>query len=81
MPHARLPQMAPSLGRVRGERPDAARLHYQRAQKMRQQRVRVGGGQCRYCGSFLDPQLVHAETCSTAEATRGHFAFTLWFAA
>ena len=35
---------------------------------------RVGGGQCRCCGSFLDPQLEHAETCSTAEATRGHYA-------
>ena len=30
--------------------------------------------QCRCCGSFLDPQLEHAETCSNAEATREHFA-------
>ena len=37
-------------------------------------RLWVGGGQCRCCGSFLDPQLEHAETCSTAEATRGHYA-------
>ena len=36
--------------------------------------VWVGGGQCRCCGSFLDPQLEHAETCSTAEETRGHYA-------
>ena len=34
----------------------------------------MGGGQCRCCGSFLDPQLEHAETCSTAEATRVHNA-------
>ena len=37
-------------------------------------RVWVGGGQCRCCGSCLDPQLEHAETCRTAEATRGHHA-------
>ena len=37
-------------------------------------RLWVGGGQCRCCGSFLDPKLEHAETCSTAEATRGHYA-------
>ena len=34
----------------------------------------MGGGQCRCCGSFPDPQLEHAETCGTAEATRGHYA-------
>ena len=34
----------------------------------------VGGGQCRCCGSFLDPQLEHAETCCNAEATRVHNA-------
>ena len=34
----------------------------------------MGGGQCRCCGSFLDPHQEHAETCSTAEATRGHYA-------
>ena len=44
------------------------------AQKRLSNRVWVGGGQCRCCGSFLDPQLEHAETCSTAEATRGHHA-------
>ena len=43
-------------------------------QKRLGNRVWVGGGQCRCCGSFLDPQLEHAETCSTAEATRGHYA-------
>ena len=29
---------------------------------------------CRLCGAQLDPQLEHAEICSTAEATRGHYA-------
>ena len=43
-------------------------------QKRLGNRVWVGGGQCRCCGSFRDRQLEHAETCSTAEATRGHFA-------
>ena len=33
-------------------------------------RTRTGFGQCRL-GSFF-PQLEHGETCSTAEATRGH---------
>ena len=33
----------------------------------------TGFGQRRLCGSFLDPQLEHGETCSTAEATRGHY--------
>ena len=37
-------------------------------------RAWTGFGQCRSCGSFLDPQLEHGETCSTAEATRGHHA-------
>ena len=27
---------------------------------------------CRLCGSFLDSQLEHGETCSAAEATGGH---------
>ena len=35
-------------------------------------RIWVSDGQCRCCGSFLDPQLEHAETCSNAEATREH---------
>ena len=43
-------------------------------QKRLGNRLWVGGGQCRCCGSFLDPQLEHAETFSTAEATRGHCA-------
>ena len=35
----------------------------------------TGFGQCRLCGSFLDSQLEHGETCSTtAEATPGHYA-------
>ena len=33
MPHARLPQVALSLGRVCGECPDTTRLHYQRAEE------------------------------------------------
>ena len=37
-------------------------------------RLWEGDEQCRCCGSFLDPQLEHAETCSTAEATWGHYA-------
>ena len=79
MPHARLPQMAPSLGRVRGERPDAARLHYQRAQKMRQQSPgwwrtvpllrflsRPTVGTCRnlqHCRSHARTLRVHAVVC------------------
>ena len=43
-------------------------------QKRLGNRLWVGGDQCRCCGSFLDPQLEHAETCSTAEATRAHYA-------
>ena len=43
------------------------------AQKRLGNRLWVGGGQFLCCGSFLDPQLEHAETCSTAEATRGHY--------
>ena len=37
-------------------------------------RLWVGGGQCRCCGSFLNPQVEHAETFTTVEATRGHYA-------
>ena len=43
-------------------------------QKRLANRLGVGGGQCRCCGSFLDPQSEHAETCSTAQAARGHCA-------
>ena len=43
-------------------------------QKRLGNRTWTGFGQCRLCGSFLDPQLEHGETCSTAEATRGHYA-------
>ena len=32
----------------------------------------TGFGECRLCGSFLDPQSEHGEACRTAEATRGH---------
>ena len=37
-------------------------------------RAWTGFDQCQLCGSFLDPQLEHRETCSTSEATRGHHA-------
>ena len=37
-------------------------------------RILGGAIACRLCGAPLDPQLEHAETCSTAEATRGHYA-------
>ena len=30
----------------------------------------TGFGECRLCGSLLDAQLEHGETCNTAEATR-----------
>ena len=43
-------------------------------QKRLGNRVWTGFGQCRLCGSFLDSQLEHGETCSPAEATRGHYA-------
>ncbi len=29
---------------------------------------------CRLCGAVLDSRLEHSETCSTTEATRGHYA-------
>ena len=29
---------------------------------------------CRLCGTQLDPQVEHSETCSVAEATKGHYA-------
>ena len=32
------------------------------------------GLSCQLCGEQLDPQVEHLETCSTAEATRGHYA-------
>ena len=57
VPHTRLPQVALPLGRVR--------LPYQRATE--------SGWWWRTLSMLrLDPLLGHAETCSTAEATRGH---------
>ena len=44
------------------------------AQKRFANRSYAGEGGCRLCGTFLDPHLEHGETCSTAEATRGHSA-------
>ena len=43
-------------------------------QKRLRNRAWTGFGQRRLCGSFLDPQLEHRETCSIAEATQGHNA-------
>ena len=37
-------------------------------------RIYEGAARCRLCGAYLDPELQHSETCSTAEATRGHYA-------
>ncbi len=37
-------------------------------------RMYTGAAPCRLCGAPLDPQLEHGELCSTAEATRGHYA-------
>ena len=49
-------------------------------QKRLGNRAWTGFGERRMCGSFLDPQLEHQETCSTAEATRGAHACTPWHA-
>ena len=37
-------------------------------------RVYEEAAECRLCGVPLDPKLRHSELCSTAEATRGHYA-------
>ena len=37
-------------------------------------RIFEGTATCRLCGAPLDTQLHHSENCSTAEATRGHYA-------
>ena len=37
-------------------------------------RASTAFGQCCSCGSFMDTQLEHGEPCSTAEATREHYA-------
>ena len=55
-----------------GQCPDTARLHHPRAKK--DTRSYTGFGQCRLCGLFLDAQLEQVEACSTAEATREHYA-------
>ena len=44
-------------------------------QKRLGNRLWEGDGHCRCCGFFLDPQVEHAETCSTAEATRGRYTW------
>ena len=44
------------------------------AQRGSGNRSNAGSSECRLCGSFLGAQLGHGETCSTAEATRGHCA-------
>ena len=58
------------LGRMRRKCPD----YITNVQNRLVNKLCVVGGLCRCCGFFLDPQLEHAETCSTAEATRGHYA-------
>ena len=73
MPRPGLPRVALPPGRVRGKCP-TQRDHMTNVQKRLGNRVWVGGGQCWCCGSFLDPLLEHAESCSNAEATRRHYA-------
>ena len=36
--------------------------------------MHASGLSCRLCGRHLDPQVEHSETCSVAEATKGHYA-------
>ena len=50
-------------------------------QKRLGNRLWEGDGQCRCCGYFLDPQLEHAETCSTSARGSTTRVFTPWFAA
>ena len=67
VPHARLSQVALPPGYTPHD-------FITNVQKRLGNRTWTVFGQCRLCGSFLDPQLEHGETCSTAEATRGHYA-------
>ena len=48
--------------------------HITNVQKILGSRRYTGIGERRLCGSFLDAQLEHAETCGTAEATPRHHA-------
>ena len=43
-------------------------------QKRLGNRVSTCAVTCRLCGTLVDAHLEHSETCSTAEATRGHYA-------
>ena len=68
--------MSPTSGfttsRVCGQCAHAARLYHQREKMTRPRRLH--GLWSMPSVSFLDSQLEHGETSSTAEATRGHFA-------
>ena len=73
MPRSSLSQVALHLD-TRSESVLTTHDNITNVQKRLGNRVWVGGRQCGCCGSFLDPHLGHADTCSTAEATRGHNA-------
>ena len=58
-------------------RPHTARLHHQRARRDSATGPAQASADAACCGSFIafiDAQLEHVETCSAAEATRGHCA-------
>ena len=74
VPRSGLPQVAAPPGPPCAESVLTPHDDITNAQKRFGNRVLVGGGQCRCCGSFLDPQLERAASCSTAEATGGHCA-------
>ena len=61
-----LPQVALPRGRVCGKCLDTARL-----QKRLGNRIWVGGGHCRRCGSFLNPQLQRAENLKQRRSHAG----------
>ena len=69
MSHACFSQVAPPLRHIL-----TPHDHITNVQKRPGNRAWTGFGQCRLCGSFLDLHLEHKETCSTAEATLGHYA-------
>ena len=73
MPHASLPRMALPSDACAGS-VLTTHDYIANVQKRLGKRAWTGFGECRLCGSFLDPQLEHGEICSPAEATRGHHA-------
>ena len=66
--------MALPPGRVREKCQDAARLHYQCSKKDSAMDSGWVAGSVDAAVPSQNPQLEHAETCSTAEATRGYHA-------